>query len=742
MGYEKQEFIDYPNAGYTILKAAHLKRMDDSLYELAGTKFASSPNLWSISLTSSDMTDKYYFQGKPYDDAANGTNFGQTYPCTEKIYLKDYAPTGAKLVISLKRGTTYTFGSLWALPNGYDTPWGSAINGKLFFYDENDNYLGDGFIAGSIRTVLVPATATYFRFNIHTYPSINSKNINSVLTAMSKGLMVVEGTKLPESYSKYGELVETPVGSVYQLVNDFYEVSPNLWNIKLTQSHLTGKYYFNGNPYTESTMHDENHQATEKIYLAAVAPATADLVIDLRHGTTYRFCAVPTLPNGRTTPWQGGDGTTGLGKQNRLFFYDEDDTYLGNGFSAIDEAPYDTITVPGGAVYFRFNISRGGSTFPAMLTAINNSLMIINADNETPLQYQHYGTRKLKSNYGNNVTETRPIFYNIKDEVIDIISHYSSTHDLRYNMLKKGPNSIFDYGRFFLVPITSTGEVSNDISGESPSWSWSGTDSHAPWIIKAINNADGDNKNESGNYKGHFTGGNHGYTNGGELTNNPATGRTASIKLYADGKEIINGSGYCNQVKICWVNYIQAYNTTNINGTGREVLKEVHESIFDGYEWKEEINIYPLEEIIVQTWYGIQGIGLSTTGTGVWKYGYFKGATEFDANRELLNFSNIASINNGALKGDSDSLNATKFVAFGDEHSFELEIDPSYDLGSGYLANSSSVPGRIFLSGSKVYFWIIHNSSNKTLSPNTNYGLKAFYRFKPILNMLNEEQGE
>lgn len=45
MAYQKQTFIDYPNEGYTTLKAAHLKRMDDNLYELAGADYALSPNL-------------------------------------------------------------------------------------------------------------------------------------------------------------------------------------------------------------------------------------------------------------------------------------------------------------------------------------------------------------------------------------------------------------------------------------------------------------------------------------------------------------------------------------------------------------------------------------------------------------------------------------------------------------------------------------------------------------------------
>lgn len=687
------------------------KRIDDAIEELIGVQYELSPNLWNIALTTSDMTNQYYMNGVPYDSEA----FGNSYPCTEKIYLKDYAPQNAHLVIDLKRDMKYTFYSIPALPNGYDTPWGTSIAQRLFFYDETDKYIGTGFVSGSLNTVIIPSTATHFRFNIHTFPSNTAKNIDAILSAMAKSLMVVEGAKVPEVYYEYGEHIEKPVGVVYGLIDNFYEKSPNLWGIKLTPEHLTGKYYMDGAPYTASTQFDPNHQATEKIYLKKYAPEDAELVVDLLPGASYRFYSIPSLPNVRTTPWDWD-----LSRTNRVFFYDEMDNYLGHGFESNGVA--DVFQVPAGAAYFRFNVSKYTSKLPNVLAAMNDSLMVFDASIEIPTKYSACGEKKFKESFdssGENRLETRPIFYNISNGVVDIISHYNSTHDLRYNMLKKGPNNIFDYGKFFLVPVTATGEVSNDISGDSAAWSWGGTDSHAPWVIKAINNVDGDNKNDSGTYKSYFTGGNHGYDNTGSTTDNPATGRTASVTLYADGKEVINGSGYCNQIKVCWDNYIQAYNTTKSDETGREVLREVHESTFDGYEWKEEINIYPLEEINVSTWYGIQGIGLS----GIWKNGYFKGAKEFEANRELLTFSS------GSLSGNSNSKTSNRFVGFGEEHSFELEIDPDYDLGSGYLSNSTF---RIFLSGSKVYFWII--KTDKTLLPNTNYGLKAFYRFKPVIN--------
>ena len=704
MAYER---LDKTYIDGAVWDGAAVSRIDDAIEELIGVEYEQSPNLWSLTLTTADMTNKYYVSGLPHESV----DFGNAYPCTERIYLKDYAPQGETRVIDLKRNTKYTVRSVPILPNGYDTPWGSSIANRLFFYNEADEYLSAGFVTGSISTFIVPSTATHFRFNIHTFPTNTAKNISAVLSAMSKSLMVVEGTKVPEMYYAYDEKIEKPIGAVYSLINEFYETSPNLWGVKLTTNDLTGKYYMNGAPYTASTQFDANHQATEKIYLTKSAPEGTEMKVDLVPGLTYRVYSIPELPNKEPTPWLHD-----LSYGNRLFFYDENDKYLGNCFP--DTSNASVFQVPVGSTYLRFNVSKYTTTFQDVIQGMNDSMMILKEDEELPAKYSVCGEKKFKDLSGlSGGIEKRQIFYSINDGVVDIISHYNSTHDLRHRMLRKGPNSIFDWAQFYLVSALPTGEVSSDISSESATWSWGGTDSHAPWVIKAVNNADGDNLNAAGTaHNAYFTGGNHGYNNTGSTTDNAATGRTSNIRLYADGKEVINGSGYCNQVKVYWENYIQAYNTTKSDGTGREVLREVHESIFDGYEWKEEISVYPLEDIVINTWYGIQGIGLS----GAWKNGYFQGAKEKTANRNLLVFDGTATYT-------SNSKTSTKFVGFDDTKRFELEIDGEYDLGSGYLSTSEF---KCFTSTSKVYFWII--KSSETLLPDTRYGLKAYYRFRPV----------
>lgn len=689
-----------------LLDEAVFKHIDDSFEDLMGVTISPSPNLWSITLTSSDMTGKYYMSGQPY----SGTNFDQRYPCTEKIYLAEYAPSNARLVVNLKRNNKYTFYAIPKLATNKIVPWENMPH-SIFFYDATDTFLGSGLQNSTYTTILVPDTAVYFRFNVDTLIS-GTYQLDSILSSINTQLMLVDGVKMPSVYIGSQELVEEPTGKVLQIMNGLFEQSPNLYNLVLTEEDLSGQYYTAGTPYTASDFTDR-YQATNKIYLKEYISDTQKLVLDLKRGYSYKFGSVTLMQNGSSVPW-----IEALPLKNRIFFYDAND----NCVASDSIEGLDVITIPLTATYFRFNVAKGSSTFPAILNDINSNLMIVDANISFPTEYVGYGelVRKKETVEG-IVTEVRPIFYNIENEIVNIISHYNSTHDLRYQMLKKGPNNIFDYAGFFLVPVTSTGAVSNDISGTSASWSWGGTDSHGPFIIKAVNNADGDNFTSDGvTHTSYFTGGNHGYDNSGSVTDNSATGRTSIVRLFADGKEIVNGSGYCNQVKVYWENLVQASNTTKIDGTGREVLREVHESIFDGYEWKEEIHLYPLEDIIINTWYGIQCIGLS----GAWKNGYYKGSIEADANRDLLVFESGTNFNS-----TSNSKTSNRFTAFDDTKSVELEIDLGYDLGSGYLSNSDF---KGFISGSKFYFWII--KGNNTLTQNRCYGLKVYYRFKPVVN--------
>ena len=88
------------------------------------------------------------------------------------------------------------------------------------------------------------------------------------------------------------------------------------------------------------------------------------------------------------------------------------------------------------------------------------------------------------------------------------------------------------------------------------------TDIFSPHIVKAVNNADGDNLNENGSHREYFTGGNHQYNNSG--SGSTATARCESFSVTDLGHKVV----------VKWTNYIQGYNTTKVDGSGREIMRE------------------------------------------------------------------------------------------------------------------------------------------------------------------------
>jgi hypothetical protein len=158
-----------------------------------------------------------------------------------------------------------------------------------------------------------------------------------------------------------------------------------------------------------------------------------------------------------------------------------------------------------------------------------------------------------------------------------------------------------------------------------------------------------------------------------------------------------------------WENLVQAWNTVKKDGTGREVIKERHNMVFDGTEWKETIELFPLEDVKIGVWYGLQMYGLGT----VYKQIRYVGGS----NRGV----NDASVNTNC--GDNV---ASKVMGYGDDHKFEMEIDPSFDLGKRTMYSGTT---GIFTSNTKCYFYIIRNQE---LRGDTLYSLKGTYRFLPI----------
>lgn len=125
----------------------------------------------------------------------------------------------------------------------------------------------------------------------------------------------------------------------------------------------------------------------------------------------------------------------------------------------------------------------------------------------------------------------------------------------------------------------------------------------APYIVKAVNNPDGD-RTESG-----FTGGCHAFDNT-IYPNSNATASEYSLHIYCDGTEISSGATtVCDKVTIVVENNIQATNTCLESGTGRSVLREKLEYIFDGYKLNVKNTITALEDVQLFRYYGLQLAG-------------------------------------------------------------------------------------------------------------------------------------
>lgn len=204
----------------------------------------------------------------------------------------------------------------------------------------------------------------------------------------------------------------------------------------------------------------------------------------------------------------------------------------------------------------------------------------------------------INANY-NKRFEKKPILISAKNGVISIRSKYNDDYDINYLWSQNGGNSLFDYHSSQLIPNkdeypTTTGEIETSHNAA--------TDFLGPHMVMAINNIDGDYLDGTT----HFTGGNHAYENKAEGS---PTARTIDIAVKVDGEEIddyMNFNKKADNIEISWVNYVQASNTKKIDGSGREVLKETYNLVFDGEKYTITNKIEFLEDVFWERLYGIQ----------------------------------------------------------------------------------------------------------------------------------------
>ena len=128
----------------------------------------------------------------------------------------------------------------------------------------------------------------------------------------------------------------------------------------------------------------------------------------------------------------------------------------------------------------------------------------------------------------------------------------------------------------------------------------------SPYIVKAINNANGDRQTDG------FTGGQHRYSN--NEYDGTKTAEEISLSIYVDNRDITSEASISvqgNEVKIVEVNRVQATNTCLAAGGGRNVLEERIVFTYDGRKLDVVNTITPLEDINLIRYYGIQTASFS-----------------------------------------------------------------------------------------------------------------------------------
>ena len=466
------------------------------------------------------------------------------------------------------------------------------------------------------------------------------------------------------TYGSAGTAVREQLGVIADKIAELSEIcvehGVNLYDASLqTDDTISPHFYYweTGKPH-ETTEFDDRYHCTA---LMPIEPSTQ-----------YTIGIVSEKGYYLTKPW--GEATSGV------FFYDKNGNYI----SGTDAA---TFVTPVGARAMRFNYAY---SIGFNLGVVNECCMLVKGDT-LPEKYSAYKRGTLR----------KGVQYAVNGNEVKVSAPYATDKDIVVTLKTKGGNNIFDFYQFATF---DSGNMLDEVTEEQTAiLQTTVTDWHAPFVMKAVNNIDGDMPDSN-----HFTGGNHEYTNTG--SGGTPTGRTEALKVLADNREISNGSGTCNLLEIRWTNYVQATNTKKEDGTGREVLRENHILTFDGISWKTYVEIIPLESVTISTWYGLQGCGTNSIYNNI----RYIGAE----NRALCDGGSYSSCGN---------VNATKVMCFGENHKMEIEVDPGFDLGDHRFSNG--VPAIFAEKYGKVYFHIVNN---KTLDADCLYCLRGTYKFMPV----------
>lgn len=630
-------------------------------------------DLYSVT-TSDNRFDNLYDEAGSIDVSTGSPVDTSTFKRSSKFYAlgNDFAGT----IYLSQVGLTTSLGVLW--------------------YDEGKGYLGYTMVtsAAAISTKVLPA-AQYFRVYAHkdfsgsvyvspvqpeSYETVeyayfvnrSLKGVEEITAEVQDIRTAYDGTV----YDTAGEAVRAQICALNDVLQS--GASVNLFDAsKQTEDTIDPHYYVNGAPHT-TTQFDSQWNCT--------AP------IDILPETQYSLGLVPAVA-GNTAPW--------FAAAMGVMFYDASGAYISTTANT-------TFVTPANAASMRFNYRVGANYGLAML---HTNCMLVYGDT-LPGEYEAYAPPGNKLNIlEERVKEIeasikcKPIYFAVSGTKLVTVAKYSAEKDIVVELDVGGGNGLFDFRKIGFIS-NANDEISTNISSRVNVLDTT-SDHHAPWIIYAVDNINGDDLNG-----GTFTGGSHGYNN--TASGSTATARMENLRFFIDGMECTDKTGYARTIEIRWTNYIQATNTKKVDGTGREVLRENHRLTFDGVRWESHVEVIPLENVSVTTWYGLQGV-ISPFNTV-----RFVG----DVNRTPF------AIANGSC--ESGGISVHEIICSNDDDTMIIGVDNNYDLGDRHYANKSTKG--MFTGGIKCYCSIISAGSTDntpTLVANGLYCLRGYYRFMP-----------
>lgn len=283
------------------------------------------------------------------------------------------------------------------------------------------------------------------------------------------------------------------------------------------------------------------------------------------------------------------------------------------------------------------------------------------------------------------------------DGKVYIKKRISDTESLGISFAHNGGNSLFNFAYLFKIAESSGEPTTDSFTASGNMVSIGSTDWFSPYLVQAVNNADGDVP--AGN--DYMTGGNH-------RSNNTATGGgvTAvedSWSISIGGVVPLRETVYnTDDIVIKWTNLVQGNNTSKADGSGRAIISETWTLHICPDGIVAENDICPLESVTIRKYYGLQAF---FSGGSI----IYKGGTT----------RTPVAINSISNSGNTDCREA---VIYDSNYKFGVYVEP-LDLGL-----FKEVAYSLFTTNaSKMYCNLIETAISA--AQNEHYYIKGAYKF-------------